>query len=124
MDQNLTEDQIIEIVINDLICTMEMCLDEDNYVDAKKIMSVIELYMESTDFKNLVNKYNLTSTDNSDNIITVDEVINNEDGGADVVLTMSEDVKNTLISEGFKYIIIKSAIGNPSESEIIQKFKT
>lgn len=124
MDQNLTEDQIIEVVVNDLILTMEMFLDEDNFENAKKVASVIKFYMELEDYEIFLNRYNLTSAGNSGNIIVVDEVINHEDGSADVVLTMSEDIKNTLVSEGFKYLLVKSAIGNPTDSEIIQKFKT
>jgi 5-bromo-4-chloroindolyl phosphate hydrolysis protein len=41
--------------------------------------------------------------------VEVFEVIENEDGSADVQFTVSEEEKAVLIEEGFKYLMLKAA---------------
>jgi hypothetical protein len=43
--------------------------------------------------------------------IEVFEVIENEDGSADVQFTVSEEEKAVLIEEGFKFLMVKAAYG-------------
>lgn len=59
----------------------------------------------------------------TNNKIVIDEIIDNDDGSCMMNFTVPDELKNVLISEGFKYLLIKAAIGNPSDEEIIEKFK-
>jgi hypothetical protein len=125
MELKLTDDQINKIIIDDLVDMFKMYLQEENGDMVDHITHILGIYMTESKFNEFKEKYEIYHEDedySSDNKIVIDEIIDNTDGSCMMKFTVPDDLKNILISEGFKYLLIKAAIGNPSDEEIIEKF--
>jgi hypothetical protein len=119
MELKLSEEQVDEIVIKDLKSLLQFYTQEKNFEMIENILPILQVYMLASDFEDIRKNYGLPEVE--PNRIVIDEIIDQDDGSALMNFRVSDSVKNSLMSEGFKYLLIKTVLGNPTDDEIVDK---
>lgn len=117
MKINITDEQISEIVITDLKTMLASYKEEGNDKMISSILHVLQIYMKIDDFLEIKKQHTHNSTVGD---IVIEEIV--DDGDMSVMtFNVPDHMKNMLISEGFKYLLMKSTAGNLSDDEILDK---
>lgn len=118
MELKLNEDQVDSIVTKELKSLLNFYVQEKDTDMIGHVLAVLGVYLLPSDFETILKYHNLKKPEESNKIV-IDEIIDNEDGSSLMNFTVSDSIKNSLISEGFKYLLIKYVLGNPTDDEII-----
>lgn len=128
MHVELNYDLINEIVVSELKDSIRMTLDEpyELYFDTQKaydlvdsMLITLEYFMMADDFDDFVASLP-EKEDTEVRVITVSDVVENEDGSADVSFDIPSKDIPSFVSAGVNFVLIKSIFGNPSDSELIR----
>ncbi len=124
----LTYDQVDEIVLTELKSTLKDTMKDpwssyhdltESMKDVQAFLRVIEYFSTHDDFELFNSSLDYSQFEKTQTgSITIDEILDNPDGSADVKFSASSDQLNMLAGEGLKYILIKATSGK-TDDEIV-----
>jgi hypothetical protein len=120
----LEYEQIDAIVLSELKESLEDIISGNNSsfeVDA--FLHVIKHFSEHYEFECYKKSLNLNKTESSGGSITIDDIVENTDGSANITFSTSNDQLNVLAGEGLKFLLMKAALG-ASDDDIMRAFKS
>ena len=129
MEVNIDNDLVSEIVIKDLkdgITTTledpyELYFDDDGaYMLVESMLDVLKYYMVEEDYEDFVKTLPQWQNIPEASEITVAEIVENDDGSADVCFDLPKKDVGKFASEGVKYVLLKSVLGNPTDDQLIK----
>jgi len=92
--------------------------DDESYDLVNSMLDVLEYYMSYDDFVEF--KKTLPDCDNGVDEIAVTDITENEDGSANISVDIPMKDVSAFVSEGVKYVLMKSVFGNPSDDELVK----
>jgi hypothetical protein len=121
----LTYDQVDEIVLTELQYRLKDIMFDpwssyhdltESMKDVQAFLRVIEYFSTQDDFELFKSSLDYSGfEDIPTGSITIDEIVDNPNGSADVKFTASPDQLNMLAGEGLKYILMKAASGKTDD---------
>jgi hypothetical protein len=125
----LTYDQVDEIVLTELKEMLSSIMADpwpmyhdlaESRRDADAFLRVISYISTNADFELFKSSLDYSQFESiTTGSITIDEIIDNPDGSADIKFSASPDQLNMLAGQGMKYLLMKS-MSNKTDDEIME----
>lgn len=128
MQIEIDYDMVNKIVVEDLKNAIRMTLDNpyELYFDTQKAYDLVDSMLITLEYFMLVDEFDAfvaSLPEKEVSEITVTDIIENDDGSANVTFDIPSKDVAAFTGQGINYVLLKSIFDNPSDNDLIRWIK-